>query len=136
MARNAKLVEILSLQNSALNLGRNGLSADQGPRGWGLGGFGFGRFVPDDPQPVRGNPLILFADQPLFTRGDEELIETLLGFLQFGLLNLKNGAQFLVLVEPLLVSASQVEQTEAGQQGHAQLDAEADHAAKQLLAVG
>ncbi len=67
--------------SSALNLGRQWLGADQGSAGRGRARPGFGWFIPDNPQSVGSDPLILFADQLLLTSGDEELIETLLSLL-------------------------------------------------------
>jgi hypothetical protein len=62
---------------------------------------------PDNPEPIGRNPLILLADQALFTAGGKKTIKTVFGLVELGLLNRQDGRYFAVAIEPFLVSSSQ-----------------------------
>ena len=62
---------------------------------------------PNNPEPIGGNPLILLADQALFTAGGKKTIKTVFGLVELGLLNRQDSRYFAVAIEPFLVSPSQ-----------------------------
>ena len=86
------------------------LGMDQGLDGFHRGGLNswqpMGVF-PNNPEPIGGNPLILLADQALFTASGKKTIKTVFGLVELGLLDRQDGRYFAVAIEPFLVSPSQ-----------------------------
>ena len=61
--------------------------------------------LPDHPQAVRSNPLVLFLDQLLFAAHAEEAIKTVLRLEQLRFLDVEYGGDFAVAIQAFLVGA-------------------------------
>jgi len=102
-------------------------------------GLGAGRrlgLFPDNAQAVGGDPLVLLLDQPLFATGAEQMVETLLGLEQLGLLDAQHSTDLAVAIQTLLVGARQAHKTDYRQHAKSQFQTEADAAADQFLSRG
>ena len=99
----------------------------------GLQGKGLAGLFPDNPQPIRTNPLILLPDQLTFSILGKKLVKTALGPAEPGCFNLEDGTELAVTVEPLLVRGGQVSEADSSQQTQAKLDRQTNHAAEKFL---
>ena len=95
-------------------------------------GIRFG-LLPDHPQPVRSNPLVLFLYQRLLAAHAEQAIKTVLRLEQLRFLDVEDGGDFAVAIQAFLVGASQTDQADDRDQGEADLQGQSDRAVEQFL---
>ena len=99
----------------------------------GYGPLGLG--LPNNPQSIRRDPLVLFTNQALFTTNGKEVIKPLTGLGELAGFQIQYGFEFPLALHPFLISHSQTKRTHSGHHDQAELEGETEHTANQLLAV-
>ncbi|MCP9849292.1 hypothetical protein [Cyanobium sp. Morenito 9A2] len=72
------------------------------------------------------------TDQPLLTVGGEQVVESFLGLVELGGLNVEDGREFAVAIEAFLVGAGNAGKADNDQTGQTDFHRQADGTAEQL----
>ena len=91
--------------------------------------------LPNNPQSIGRDPLILFSDQALFTTNRKQLVKPIASLGELAGFEIQHGFELSLALHPLLIRHRQTHQAHPGDHNEADLESQTEHTANQLLAL-